>query len=613
VGVGEVPTGLRAATHRDDGSELNPALTGWDNWVSASSTRAYALGDPLLDWLRFHGEANGFERDTHNASYDPRTDFTEFIFRQGHRFEQIVLEHLSRTWPVLPIAIDFEEIRSPGKVEATFAAMASGVPIIYQGVLWDPEHHVYGAPDLLVRADILEQICPGTIRPEDVVAAPALGGQPHYRVVDVKFTGLHLARDGSVGNSGSAPAYKVQVFLYSRALGRLQGYMPPTAHLLGRSWTQGSQRGNGALDRLGSVPSDAMFNRDVTIESMADSAAEWVRRVRGEGGGWQVMPEPSIPELYPNLAHQQDGPWGRAKREIATALDDITLLWKVGPRGRALAHGAGIKRWTDERCSPASVGVTSDNDARILTALIDVNRGASGAVAAPARVRAAEDEWRDVPALEFFVDFETFSDGADDFASFPSRGGLPIIFMIGCGHVENGAWQFECFVAPSMSDDGEASMIDAWLAHMERVRERLAPKLEQPTLLHWSQAEVSTFESAFSSARRRHPERAWPDLRWFDLLRNVVRAEPFVVRGALGFGLKAVARAMHTHGLIETAWPEGTTDGLGAMVSAWWCYEEAELSAAQVTDLPLMQEIVAYNEVDCRVLCELLDYLRKHH
>ena len=47
-----------------------------------------------------------------------------------------------------------------------------------------------------------------------------------------------------------------------------------------------------------------------------------------------------------------------------------------------------------------------------------------------------------------------------------------------------------------------------------------------------------------------------------------MREEPVVVRGALGFGLKAVASALHTHGLIKTDWVDSPIDGLGAMAPA---------------------------------------------
>jgi predicted RecB family nuclease len=114
-------------------------------------------------------------------------------------------------------------------------------------------------------------------------------------------------------------------------------------------------------------------------------------------------------------------------------------------------------------------------------------------------------------------------------------------------------------------------------------------------------------------SNKRHPEKDWPELRWFDFLNRVVKPEPVVVRGAMAFGLKAVARAMRQHGCIQTEWTDGPADGLGAMVGAWSCAEEAAAAGVRLLDVPLMQDIGHYNEVDCRVMQELVSYLRANH
>ncbi|MBI2755371.1 MAG: hypothetical protein HYX52_01550 [Chloroflexi bacterium] len=70
------------------------------------------------------------------------------------------------------------------------------------------------------------------------------------------------------------------------------------------------------------------------------------------------------------------------------------------------------------------------------------------------------------------------------------------------------------------------------------------------------------------AGKRASPETLLP---WFDLLTQMVRAEPVAVRGAFNFGLKSIVKGMHAAGLIETTWTDGPTDGLGAMIGAWWC------------------------------------------
>ena len=70
---------------------------------------------------------------------------------------------------------------------------------------------------------------------------------------------------------------------------------------------------------------------------------------------------------------------------------------------------------------------------------------------------------------------------------------------------------------------------------------------------------------------------------------------------------------MLSHGLIETSWGDTKVDGLGAMTGAWWCDEEADNRGVSLMDTDLMQEISGYNEVDCKVMMEIVRYLRMYH
>ena len=384
--------------------------------------------------------------------------------------------------------------------------------------------------------------------------APALDRPWHYLVVDAKFTKLKLGKGRKrLRAGGSSNAYAGQLFIYNAALGRLQGYVPPRAFLLGRGYHHEYTRkkrkfecsSDIATERLGPVPMDDGLREKVT------AAAEWTRRLRCEGEGWSPLPEPSVLELRPPRAPA--APWRNAIREIATQPD------------------------------------------------------ASGPEVQPARVTAAEEVWRPRPPLEFFVDFETVSDLQDDFSTFPKAGGQAMIFMIGCGHLEDGAWQFRCFVAERLDAASERRIVEAWLGHLDALHRRF--QVARPRVFHWSGAEVSNLRSA----RGRHPEKEWLDPNWFDLHKSVFKAEPILVRGAHGFGLKTVAKALHAHGLTETSWGDSKVDGQGAMVGAWRCDAQARRDGVRLVDTELMKEIQEYNEVDCRVMQKILDYLRANH
>jgi hypothetical protein len=102
--------------------------------------------------------------------------------------------------------------------------------------------------------------------------------------VDVKFTTLDLLAGGDLGNGGSQPAYKIQLFLYHRALARIQGTGRTTSYLLGRGWRQtiegDERRGANAFERLGPFPADGALARGAEPERIAGEACAWIRRVR---------------------------------------------------------------------------------------------------------------------------------------------------------------------------------------------------------------------------------------------------------------------------------------------------------------------------------------------
>jgi hypothetical protein len=573
-----------------------------DEWLSASASRNFCASDPLCDWLDLFGPERGYVPDNLREGFDPELEMIQFLREKGARFEAAVLDCIRDTFGVVRITESSKQAREPSAYLATLQAMEEGVEIIHQGALHDAERQLFGVPDLLVRSDVLNRLVD-----EPALSREELDMPRHYRVVDIKFTSVELNAKGLIGNDASDRRRKAQLLVYNRALGQAQECTPSRAYLIGRSWSQKlkgqSYRGDHCLERL--APADM---EDPALHELVDAAMAWVRRVRTEGAGWVVLPEPSVSELYPNMSNTQDYPWHTAKQEIAEELGEVTLLWQVTPTHRPSAHAAGVKSWRN--ASSAGVfGISSDRTQK-LERILEAQRDSAPLVSPPA-VAAGRQDWHASQPLEFYVDFETVSDLDDDFTGIPKKGGQVLIFMIGCGHLEEGEWKFQVFTCDRLTQDCEREIIDAWHAHMSAVKERLMPGGD-PLVFHWSHAERSFLDTAYNSARERH-QRSWPDLNWYDFLVKVMREEPVVVKGALAFGLKAVARAMHQNGCLATNWTNGPGDGLKAMVGAWRCDAKAREEGGSMRNLELMKSIERYNEVDCRVMQEIVSYLRAHH
>ena len=633
--------GIEALTHRDDGTEvaIPNSQEAWQEWVSAGRTRNWLLQDPLVDWLQLYGKDRGYIPKSALDGYDRNLDFVQFIFQRAQAFETGILKLLQKSYNVVTVAHGPTDIRSFEKAKETFRHMQEGAFIIFQGVLWDAHLMTYGSPDFLIRSDVLHGLFPISLSESEANnRAPDLGDANwHYCVVDTKFTTLRFNAAGTELTGMSA--YKAQLFIYNRMLGRLQGFQPPQSFLLGRGWNRTSKdttfRVGNAFDCLGPVPQSGSIANGAPIAVEVEHAIQWIRRVRTEGHSWELLPQPSVPELYPNagilddemtmdtssfevdvdeeLKDEQPGRWVNVKKWLANELKEITQLWQVGPGKRDNAHEAGILRWDDPLLTPSVVGVGGTKQGPTLQKILEVNTD-DGPPIRPQHIAKTRDDWHDTLPVEFFVDFEFCSDLSDDFSMLPEKGGQPIIFMIGCGHLEQGEWRFCSFVVKNLTGEEEHRIIMEWVNHMALVKGNLDASGEEPRIFHWSPAEVTVLEKAFNSARARHGARAtWPDLGWYDFLAKVMQEEPVVVRGALKFGLKAIANAMHDHGLIETNWAESPVDGLGAMVGAWRCEEERQRTGDPIDEMHLMQEIARYNEIDCKTMMEIVRYLRAYH
>ena len=599
------------------------------DWVSATKTRNFMSHDPILDWLELYGDERGYQRDTTGEKYDENLDFVKLLFRKGNEFEAVVINYLKQKFGeenFVTVAKSHKDSRDSAKQEATLQHMKDGVPFILQGVLRNSDNKTYGMPDIMVRSDYLSRI-PENQEYNDFrnldQSAEKLGRDYHYRIIDVKFTTLTYNADGQF--LLGANAYKSQLAIYNMALGKLQGFKPPEAYLLGRNWKRTKNGveipGEGAIDRLGLVD---FFNIDREYEKKATDAVDWIRKVRKEGNTWTV-PELRDHNVWPNSKNTYDYPWHNAKMEIVNELDELTKVWQIGPKEREKAHKEGIFSWRDPELTPERIGIRGSTKSNILCEILRINNQDEHKVL-PHSISNNDKNWQQKPPLEFFVDFETVSNIEDDFNEFPKQGGQELVFMIGCGFERNGEFEIDVFTAKNLNVEEEARIMTEWFDYMENVKnEILGPTAELPNIFHWSPAELTFMGVARDNLEgdevgmldniykeRREMIDNWKDLPWFDFLK-VMRSEPIVVKDAFGFGLKAIAKNLEKHGLTSTTWEDGPTDGLGAMVGAWYCDKISKEQGIDMIDTEIMKGIKEYNIIDCKAMWDLINYLRENH
>ncbi|MFM2106407.1 MAG: hypothetical protein RL338_1439 [Chloroflexota bacterium] len=599
---------LEALVVADDGTRVEPVTPeDWGDWVTATATRNHLRDDGLADWLELHGGAAGFVRDRDLPGVNPLTNSGEYRMERGVAFEAAVLDLIGARWPVTRIAERGSDARRLEAAGATVEAMRAGSPVIAQGVLRNPANRTFGLVDLLVRSDVLEALVPGTLSEDEAsIPAPALGTPWHYRAIDVKLKTLSIDRRRRLDLTRNL--YQAgQVWIYNEALGRIQGFVPPASYLLGRSWWSSGEAGRSCFERLGHVPHDVVLDRrsGATLAGRVDDALAWVRRVRTEGRDWSVLPSPSIEALRPNLSNDTSG-WSAAKGTIAAELADLTLVKGVTAYHRAIGLAAGVSNWRDERASAELLRVR-EGVAPMCDAILAANRSPVPVVL-PERIEADADAWRTPARLELYVDIETTGDLNDDFTALPERGGRPLIFQIGCGRWDGDRWAFDQWTVDRLTPADERAIVERFLARVDALRREAGAGWDEVRLGHWYEFEPPQF----AMARERHPDLPWPAFEWYDYLARIVEPGRVAVTGAFTHQLKPLGKAMHAIGLIETTWAGEVGGGNAAEIAGYRCDEEAARTGGSMNDIPLMDEVKRYNEVDCRAMAEIVRWLRQN-
>ena len=597
----------------------------WKIMVSASSTRNYFLNDPIIDWLKEYNiksindlpsikcnNQNNFQ-NMYNIPSNFRnisdTPFTQFIMDQGCQFEEKVIEIIKQKHDVVQVAESYQSTNIK-LFEKTIKLMKSGVKIIYQGILHDYDNKTYGAPDLMIRNDYLNKFIGYDIYNE-TFGSPKLNTKWHYVIIDIKHSQINLNVDKiHISNCDSIPAYKGQLLIYTNALNNIQGSNVRKAFILGKKYSYCIKKNtyyiHDFMNKLGTIDYNGF---DKEYNNKLIKALEWIQSVRNDGHNWTLLPLPSKEELFPNMKNNKDSIYGKIKKSLAEKIYEITSIYYCGIKNRKNAFTNGIFEWNNKKCTSKSLGFIEGKIATRVDAILKINRQNTNIIL-PKNIKYNDIQWRsrNKNEMEFYLDYETINSnfGNMDINNLcKGNENFNIIFMIGVGYEKNKEWKFKNFIANKNTKDGEKEIFDSFWKFINSKLKESGKTI--PIFVHWSQAERFSYDKS----RERHPH--LPQKNMIDLY-QVFLNEPIVIKGALNYSLKSIAKAMFESSLIKTIWDTSSScaNGLDAMLFAFQVYNNSNSNLNPEEDI-IMQEIKKYNEIDCKCLWEIIIYLRKNH
>jgi len=621
------------------------SLKGLYKLVSATKLKNYLINDPCLDWYKYYTEKvnigrfnvkeyNPSKREeiklkmnilSENNNKKRNNTSLNILFKCGNLFERKVIDDIRLKYPNMVARTDHHKDIVLNHKD-TIKCMNQGVPFIEQAGLYDEDIGIYGVADLIVRSDYLNSLTKFKhLKEEELVKCPKINNNYNYVVIDIKWSTMELCSNGlNIRNHGLYTAYKGQLAIYNVIIGKIQGYIPNKAYIMGKGFKYTKQEnkikflyeGFSYNDRLGEVDYSSFDNN---LIERTKEAIEWIWKVRAEGSNWSCIP-PEVAELYPNMCNSRyDSPYHKLKKTHAEYIKEITLLWNVGVKHRQQAHKHGITRYDDPRLTSKLMGITG-NRSIVIDGMLEMIKNPNKTIE-PNYITNNSYNWQTKSDLDFYVDFETCN------TSFVNENNMDIfnrkhqsvqdfIFMIGVSYEENGKLKYICFKTEDTTPESEFNNMKNFIQFIEQKTQEYSQKNNIPKndctkrLFHWgSSAETANF----NHFNKRH-ENIFSDweVTWIDFCR-IFQIEPILIKGCMGFGLKEVAKNMYKHGYIKTVWDDDISDGFSAALLACEYYK---LKSQYINNKDLnkvMNDIIKYNAVDCKVVWEIVNFFRRYN
>ena len=583
-------------------------------WISATKVKNYFCDDRIVDWLsiKHHKEWASARSNQPDSKFElVKVDSTNELFNLGHAFEDTVINYIKTKYNVISVS----NIINDESCEKSKKLLLAGVPILHSVPIRNYYNNTRGIIDLVVRSDYVNKLFQEKLlsEHEEVIKASKLNGPYHYIAFDIKYSTIPLSKkDNSILNVKLFPTYKSQLWTYTQALSYVQGYTSQYAFIIGRRMKKtGISDINTNMSKHTRVHKHFYYdindnikfepmktaakidfqNKDQYIITKTRDALKWLRNIVQNGDKWTIE-DLFKKNIYPNMCIDS-GIYNAQKQNLAKDIGEISSLWYCGKKERDNALGHGVTSWRDYKCTAEILGVKGKRG-EIINRILEMNRQSeiSPQVIWPSKIHNNLFNWKTIDFKgEVFVDFETINDAF--ISNYNFCGDSDFVFMIGIGWKDytNNSWNIHHIISKDLSYEEESRCLSEFYKF---ISERNFPKI-------WYYCvEESIIKRKFKKYNIPICNMVFSDLY------KIFIETPIIIQGCLNFKLKEIGDAMFKHNMISLQNNSNTTNGLNAMINAARLYSENNINS------PIMNDIKKYNEFDCRLLEEIITYLRKN-
>lgn len=547
----------------------------YKNYVSGSQLRNFILDDPIIDILN------------QNSPFIEKSPFINHLFKQGNSFESLINEKLLLDFEShncsfiskgshLEIGKDFFNL-----FNLTLQNINKGVPVIFQPVLFSEKQQLFGIPDLIVKKEFLKKSEIFFPKDKDTLL-PLLFNEINnddYIIIDIKWSTLGFKKNLELRENPKVKSYFSQICLYHQILKeftKVSNY----AIIIGRKSVYS--------DFTIFKPSAGIFLLNENIQKETEKGIIWRRLLKKNETNWKIKKilsgkqrnfPYSFVDPFPNMKNKYSS--HPIKNLIANEISELTNIYYFPRNHSKILHQNGIFNFLN--LSDSDLPFQNSKTGIIIKKIIDINKSGFKKFDTS---EIKNPEILNSSTSDIFIDFETVSDIFEniDISLTPCYN---LISVIGCGFIKNNKWEYKSFIIKEFTKDSEKEIIQDFLIFLKDNFENGS------RLIHWSKAELIFLKEHLS---------LFSDFSFFDLCDFFIQNK-IVLFNCFDFKLKNIANTLFNLNLIKTNWGDNTSSPLDSNVNFVECIR------TQIKNEEF-QNYINYNETDCKVLFEILEFLK---
>ena len=318
------------------------------------------------------------------------------------------------------------------------------------------------------------------------------------------------------------------------------------------------------------------------------------------------------------MCNKLDNGYRNKKQKLAEDLLEHTLISWVGVKHRKKAHSKLIYKYNN--CTIDELEISGNKLRKRVETLLKANHINNKKTFIPKVVNIDIYNWRNTKINQAYVDFETIPHVLiEDYTTkdkpiTDSSGAL--LYLIGIWYCTNKKlhtrsrriknnsekWQYKYFLADRLDKSNEIKIISQFTNFVRN--------LNIKKLFHWgSSAEPAIYRNIINKYNIIHPlsHDIWNDMCTLFIKGNIG------IKGSTSYGLKNIAKAMYKHGMINYIWNDKLDSGFESMISIYKANNISINNNIKLYNVNITNDIIKYNMVDCKILHDIITYIRNNH